>query len=363
MGMNLQDIAILRLANQRIAGTRFLTAKDTIGWMGAMQAQDMAMAKWAAGIRTVNSTEQSIEEAINDGEILRTHVLRPTLHLVSAENIRWMLELSASQIKTALKSHHKELGFTGDIVAKSNRIIQDALITGSHLTREELMAELVRGGINTDDNRGYHLILFAELDGLICSGRLAGKNLTYALMDQRTLNKKHWTRDESLAKLAVLYFSSRGPATLQDFIWWARLSTVDAKRALEMAGFELDQATVDGQVYWFSKSQSNPIISPDEVYLLPAFDEYIICYADRTASLPQKDFHKAVSSNGIFRPVIVVNGRVIGIWKKGIKKDKVIVEPNFFSSPDKSIFNKFENAANHFGSFLGKKTEVVSNSW
>jgi hypothetical protein len=363
MRMNLQDIAILRLANQRIAGAGFLTAKDTIGWMGAMQAQDLAMAKWAVGIRTVDSTEQSIEEAINAGEILRTHLLRPTLHLVSAENNRWMLELSAPQIKSALKSRNNELGLTGEIVAKSNRIIENALKSDSHLTREELMAELVRGGINADNNRGYHLILFAELDGLICSGRLVGKNLTYSLMDQRTPKIKHWTRDESLVRLAGLYFSSRGPATLQDFIWWARLSTIDAKRALEMAGPELDQETVDSQVYWFSKFQSNPIISPDEVYLLPAFDEYIICYADRTASLLQKDFNKAVSSNGIFRPVIVVNGRVIGIWKKEIKKDKLIVKPNFFASPDKSIVSKIENAANRYGSFFGKKTEVDSTTW
>lgn len=360
--MNLQDIAILRLANQHIAGPGFPPVKNTLGWMGAMQAQDLAMARWAAGIRTVNSTDQSIREAFDAGEILRTHLLRPTLHLVSAQNIRWLLELSAPQIKSALKSRQKELGITRDIEAKSNRIIGEVLKSGSHLTREELIAELVRGGIEADDNRGYHLILVAELEGLICSGRIIGKNPTYALLDQRVPYSQHLTRDESLVKLANLYFSSRGPATLQDFIWWARLSTVDARHALEMAGTELDQVTVDGQVYWFSKSQTGPVISPDEVLLLPAFDEYIISYSDRSASLPSKDFHKAVSNNGIFRPVIVVNGKVIGIWKREVKKDKLIVQPDFFITPDKTIVNKFDNAANRYGSFSGMNTEVINNS-
>ncbi len=160
--MNLTDIAKIRLISQQIAETKFKTVKDIVDWMGAMQAQDYAVAKWAIGVRLPNSTDQVIETAINNGEIIRTHLLRPTWHFVSADAIYWMLELTAPQIKASLKSRHKELELSETIFAKSNTIIEKALRGGKHLTREELMAELGKGKIATDDNRASHLLLRAE---------------------------------------------------------------------------------------------------------------------------------------------------------------------------------------------------------
>jgi hypothetical protein len=357
--MNLSDISAIRLINQNIARTDFKSAKDIVHWMGAMQAQDYAMAKWAVGVRLPSSTDTAIEAAINKGEILRTHLLRPTLHLVSAENIHWMLELTAPQIKAALRSRQKDLEISEVVVIKSQGIMEAALRDVPQLSRDEMVVELVRAGIANDDNRAYHLLLMAELDGILCSGALINGKQSYSLLEKRVPKPKSLRREEALARLAKLYFVSHGPATVGDFAWWSRLSIGVANHALEMVKSDLDSQTIDSQTYWFLNSHHLPVIDPEEVYLLPAFDEFIISYKDRTASLPFENFNKAVSSNGIFRPVIVVNGQVMGIWKRTLKKDSVIVETQFFKQPGKIILSRTEKTVEQYGNFLQKKAELI----
>jgi hypothetical protein len=164
------DIARIRLASQQIAGTTLGVVKEVVAWMGAMQAQDYAMAKWAVGVRLPGSTDQVIEAAINAGEVIRTHLLRPTWHFVSADDVYWLLELTTPHIKASIKSRHKELELTEAIFAKSNSLIEKALRDGKQLTREQLIAEFAKADIATADNRLSHLMLQAELDGIVCSG-------------------------------------------------------------------------------------------------------------------------------------------------------------------------------------------------
>lgn len=326
--------------------------------MGAMQAQDYSMVKWAIGLRLPNSTDRVIEAAINNGEIIRTHLLRPTWHLVSAKDIYWMLELTAPQIKATLKSRHKELGLSQTIITKSNTVIKQALRDGKHLTRYELVAELEKNGIMTNENRASHLLVQAELDGIVCSGATKGKNQTYALLEERVPKTKSLSKEKALAKLAGQYFASHCPATLEDFIWWSGLSVSDAKQALEIAKSVLISKQIGSSIYWSTNLASISKKDEEDAHLLPAFDEFIISYKDRSASLPYKNYNKAVSDNGIFRPVIVVNGQVIGIWKRTIKKDKVIVETDFFKPPSKATLIQIDKAAVQYGCFLEKETEL-----
>lgn len=354
--MNLTDIAHIRLISQQIAGTKFKTVKDLVGWMGAMQAQDYAMVKWAVGVRLPHSTDQEIETAINNGEIIRTHLLRPTWHLVSADDIYWLLELTAPRIKASLKPRHQELGLSETVMTKSRTIIENALSGGRHLTREALIAEFEKANIATDNNRASHLFSRAELDGVICSGTVKGKKQTYALLEERVPKTSSLPKEKALASLAKRYFTSHNPATLQDFAWWSGLSVGDARQALEMVKSDFVSETIDSQTYWFTNSFSMPKTDKESVYLLPAFDEFIISYKDRSASLPFENHSKAVSNNGMFWPIIVVNGQVTGIWKRTIKKDKVIVETEHFNQPNKTTTDLIEKAARQFGDFLGKKT-------
>jgi hypothetical protein len=359
VNMKLTDISNLRLTNQHIEGLKFKTAKEIVGWMGAMQAQDFNMSKWAIGVRLPGATEKQIESAIGSGEIIRTHLLRPTWHYVSSDDIYWMLELTAPRIRSFIKSRDKELGLTEKIFRKSNAIIEKALTGRNHLSREELITEFVRADIATDKNRASHLLLRAELDGLICSGKLKANKPAYTLLQEWVPKKKSLKRDEALAELTRKYFKSHCPATLQDFAWWSGLSVTESKQALDMIKSDFASDTIGNQIYWFDNTFSTSGPGMNLIYFLPAYDEFIISYKDRSVSLQFKDQVKAVSNNGIFRPVIVVEGQVTGIWKRTIKKEAVILETEFFNHPGNSIQNLIEEALIPFGHFLDKKVEVV----
>lgn len=357
--MKQTDISNLRLINQQVITSKFKTAKEIVDWMGAMQAQDLNMAKWAIGVRLPNSTDKLIASAIDNGHIFRTHLLRPTWHFVSSDDICWMLELTAPQIKASMKSRDKELEITDIIYKKSNSTIEEALQGSNHLSREALVAELEQVNIATDNNRASHLLMRAELNGLICSGKIKNNKQTYALLRERVPITNSLTRDEALARLAQKYFTSHCPATLQDFVWWSGLGVTESRHALEMVKSNLVSEIIDQQTYWFTHSFAIPKLENDLVYLLPAFDEVIISYKDRTASLSFELNKKAVSNNGIFRPTILINGQVRGIWKRTIKKDKIILETEFFQQVSKETMNLVEIAANQYGDFMNKKVEMV----
>ncbi|HPF52725.1 MAG TPA: winged helix DNA-binding domain-containing protein [Draconibacterium sp.] len=354
--MNLKDISNTRLINQRITGTKFNSVKEVVSWMGAMQAQDFYMSQWAVGVRMSDASESTINSAIDNAEIIRTHALRPTWHFVSPDDIYWMLDLSAPRIKTAMKSRDRELGLTESIFKKSNKILLTILAGDNHLTRAEIISEFQRERIPVDDNRASHLFVRAEIDKIICSGKLKGKKQTYALLSERVKNPKVLNRDEALAELAKRYFTSHGPTTLHDFNWWSGLNITETKQALEMVKSNLSSETVGDHTYWFANFQPEPVIENNEVYLLPAFDEFLISYKDRSASLTFDDHKKAVSNNGMFWPVIVQNGSVIGIWKRIINKDKVALETVFFKKVNKTTKRSIEKAFSSYGDFINKKT-------
>jgi hypothetical protein len=356
--MTFLEISNTRLFSQKIAATEFTSAKEMVGWMGAMQAQDYTMAKWALGTRLLNSTDEMVENAFNKGDIIRTHLMRPTWHFVSADDIYWMNNLSAFKIKSKLKSRHHELELSDSIISKSNTIFEKALLKGENLTREEMAAELERANVKPNNNQLYHLLFCAELDGIVCSGKMKGGKQTYALLSERVPFKRDLTKDESLAELAIRYFTSRCPATIDDFAWWSGLTISDAKNGLELVKSGFISETIDSMLYWFPISFSNAQSDKTSVHLLPAFDEFLISYKNRSASLSLTDNLKAVSSNGVFHPIVVRNGQVIGIWKRTIKKEKVIVEISFFQSPEPSTKSLVEIEAYRFGQFIHKITEV-----
>ena len=356
--MDLSAISSLRLFNQQIASPNFKTAMELVGWMGAIQAQDFPMSKWAVGLRLPHSTENEIETAFNRGDILRTHLMRPTWHLVSANDIYWMLELTAPQIKSAAKSRNRELELTEAVLRKSREIMLHFLEGNHAMTREELGAHLNQAGIKTNENRLSHILMEAEISGLICSGPIRHKKHTHMLLEERVPKKKHLPKKEALALLARKYFTSHGPATLPDFVWWSGLPVSDARKAVEMIKPEFISATNGSEMYWFSEAVSPTEHLSDSVYLLPAFDEYLISYKNRSAVIAADHHKKAISNNGIFRPTIVVNGQISGLWKRTFEKEKVIVEFDHFRPHDKDEVNLVVQAAEKYGDFLSRISEI-----
>jgi len=357
--MNQNDIANLRLISQQIAGTKFKTAKGIVSWMGAMQAQDFNMAKWAIGTRLNKATEKNIDAAINSGEIIRTHLLRPTWHFVAADDIYWMLELTAPRIKAFMKSSNKQLELTEKILTKSNLIIEKTLHGGKHLTRKELVAEIKKAKIAIDGNRPSHILMNAELEGIICSGKMKEKQTTYALLNERMEKPKALRKEEALYKLANKYFESHCPATFRDFVWWSGLSVTDAKHAMQLIKDNFISEKMNSEEYWFPNSFSIPKKYKESVFLLPAFDEFLISYKDRSAAIILEHQKKTFSNNGIFWPVIVVNGLAAGIWKREIKKDTIIIEPVFFDKKNKVSKIDLAKAADRIAVFLNLKTKFV----
>ncbi|MEZ4772384.1 MAG: winged helix DNA-binding domain-containing protein [Bacteroidia bacterium] len=351
---NLTQISHIRLASQQIPSTTLKTIPEMISWMGAMQAQDYPMAKWAMGIRLPGTTDVEIESAINTAAIIRTHVMRPTWHFVSPEDVYWMLALTGPRIKASMKSRHIQLELTEEILRKCYQVLEKSLEGGNHLTRDEIVKEFERAGVVVDNSRAAHIMMRAEIEMLVCNGVVKGKKQTYALLEERVPMVKKRQEEEALAKLAEKYFFSHGPATLQDFIWWSGLTTTSARKAWEMIRPDLEVIKDNtGQVYGFLPKYRAAPTSNFRVYLLPAFDEYYVSYKDRRAAISSEDFVKAVSNNGVFRPIVVVNGEIRGIWNRTAKKNHLEVKAQFFRPPEPEILAETEKSARVYGRFCG----------
>lgn len=347
--MTTSAISQQRLFNQHIHGAEFSSVKELVRWMGAVQAQDYSMAKYALAVRLKNSTHQTIEDAINKAEIIRTHVLRPTWHFVAAEDIRWMLELTAKNINRLMASNNKRLELDEKTFRKCNTIIEKLLRDGKHLTRKEIMTALEKKGIKTNDLRAGHIMFRAETDLVVCNGIKRDKQFTYALFDERVPSTKKKAREEALAELALRYFKSHGPASLQDFTWWSGLSVTDAKNGLEPIKSNLTSEKFRENIFWFD-GDSGFKKPKNAVVFLPAFDEFLISYKSREVSIESKNTHKAFTNNGIFNPIIVHNAKVIGIWKPQIKKE-IIIKENFFTKPSEKQKQLCAKAAKRFIEF------------
>jgi hypothetical protein len=285
--------------------------------MGAVQAQDFNAAKWALGLRMRKATSQSLEEAFNKGEILRTHLLRPTWHFVAPEDIRWLLNLTAPRVNLRCGPNYRKLELDTDVFKRANKALTRALKGGKYLTRSALRTVLNQAGVDAHDSlRVAHILLRAELDGVVCSGPRTGKQFTYALLEERVATANPLTRDEGLAELTRRYFQSHGPATLQDFAWWSGLAVTDVKRGVDSLGRDLESASIEGKVYWTSPvaKRTRALYA---IHLLPVFDEYFVAYKDR----PNGDLSKW----DLLGPTILINGTAIGTWKRTNEKDSTTV--------------------------------------
>ncbi len=303
------SIPDLRLLNQRITRPGSRSPEKLVAWMGAVQAQEYGPAKWGLALRSPGSTtDAAIERAIQQGRILRTHVLRPTWHFVTPADIRWMLELTAPQVHRRMAPYDRQLGLDADVKTRATRVMEHALGESRYLTRLELGAHLVRARLPGRSTHLAHLAMHAELEGVICSGPRRGKRSTYGLLSDRAPAARRLPRDEALAQLTRRYFRSHGPATVRDFVWWSGLRTLDAQRGLEMN--RAKSREVDGIRYW-SLGRETPGVSSRKtaVHLLPIYDEYLVAYRDHQV-VPRPAYVL-----GNFQHALVIGGQVAGTWR------------------------------------------------
>jgi hypothetical protein len=352
--MTLLDIVQQRLHNQHLLGAPFARPEEVVAWFGAVQAQEYPGATWGIAQRTDGLTQTTIDQAFARGAIVRTHAMRPTWHFVTPADIRWLLKLTSPRVHALNASYYRKLELDETTLTRGATVLTRALEGGKHLTRNELAAALEQAGVirPADERlRLTFLVMHAELEGLICSGAMRGKQHTYALLDERIPAARMLEREEALAELTRRYFTSHGPATLKDFAWWSGLSTTDVRAGLELNTLQLETARVDGQAYWFGP-RSHPTTPASSIaHLLPAYDEYTIAYKDHSAILGPAYRELVVVAFGI---VIVIDGRIVGVWKRVVEKNRVLLRLDPFRALSESEQQALDLAVQRYSSFLGK---------
>lgn len=347
-----QQIRLQRIQNQHIGSNRLKTPNELANHMGAIQAQDLASAKWAMAIRLPGIAMEAIETSINACEIVRTHILRPTWHIVSATDYFPLLKLTAPNIIKSLKSRHQSLELDEKFFNKSTPLLEQMLSNETHLTRFDITNKIADVIPHMDSARINHLLLRAELDGIICSGKIQNGQHTFALTSERLPPPGIFDKEGTMKMLAQKYFASHGPATIADYNWWSGLPMVDCRKSVDMIKSQLDSITIDSKELWFLKGTGNVEVESSElVYLLPAFDEFLISYKDRSLVITSEAHKKAVSINGVFRPVIVYKGKVIGIWSRALKKDKLQITTHFFAPQSSKVHKLVSRASEKFAGY------------
>jgi winged helix DNA-binding protein len=318
-------IAERRLRNQFITRVGLRRAADVVAWFGAIQAQEYEAAKWALGLRMRNgASEAEIERAFEDGLILRTHVMRPTWHFVTPADIRWLVTLTAPRVRRVMSSYNRRLELDTRTLTRAIGVIERALGDRRCLTRTELSEHLNRAGLAMAGQRLAHVMMDAELEGIICSGPRRGKKFTYALVAERAPAVAPLSRDEALATLSRRFFSSHAPATIRDFVWWSGLTTAEAKRSVDIIGARRED--LGGKTYWTIGHTSRGTPRNHLVQLLPIYDEYLIAYRDRDA-VPHGPWTVKWGSPGAvnFHHALVIAGRVAGTWRVTRSAQEVLI--------------------------------------
>ncbi len=339
---DMPSLAHLRLANQQIAAPSARTPAEVVAALGAMQAQDYGGSLWAIGLRLPASTESDIERAVAERTIVRTWPMRGTLHFVAPADARWMLELLTPRVLEATRKRHAELELDDTLFRRIRKILGRALADGRYLTRDATFDLLAREGVETDAPRRYHIPFRLAQEGFLCFGPREGRQPTFALLEEWTPNARRLDREEALAELALRYFTSHGPATVKDFAWWSGLRAADARAGLEAVASQLAHETVSSATFWMV---SGAMLEPaPSAHLLPGFDEYLLGYTDRGAVLDPRHAPKIIpGNNGVFMPTLVLDGQVVGTWKRAARKKAFTITLQPFARATKTLISARSN--------------------
>jgi hypothetical protein len=329
--MDLSELLSRRLAAQNLGAAGANSPQSIVGNLGAVQAQDPAACLTAVAVRGEAGTDTAVGRALDAGAVVRTHVLRPTWHLLAAGDLRWMMALTGPRILAGGEGRFRELGLTPEVRSRARGVFE-RLLTEGPATRDEARNRWATEGIPTEGQATPHLLMDAELNLLACSGPRRGNEVTYDLVDRRVPGTPPVPQEEADARLALRYIAGHGPATPQDLAWWSGLPLGRVRRALEAGKPGLKCESRGDTELWFVDGTVR-IPSP-RFHWLPAYDEYVIAFADRSPILDPEVQGRAINKNGIFWPVILDRGRVAGVWRAAVKKRRWTVTADWFTSAD-----------------------------
>lgn len=350
-----------RLRAQRLVGTSLRSPVDVVRWFGAVQAQDYGAAKWALGQRSRAATDAAIDELVDAGAILRTHVMRPTWHFVAPEDVGWLVELTGARLRASLAGHHRHLEIDERQIRRACDAFERALSDRGPLTRAELAPILDAARISPEGQRLPHFILAAETYGLLVSGPRRRREHTYAIRTARAPKTRALDRDAALAELAHRYFRGHGPAHVRDFAWWSGLTLSDSRSAIALAGDRLEpRVEDDGIERWTAEDAASVRIPTRTAHLLPNFDEYTVGYADRSSLIdPRHPFDPSLFSFGsVLANVVLIDGRVRAAWSRTLAGAAVELSIRPLGSLSAGEAAAVTRAARRVGLFLGRAVRV-----
>ena len=362
MSLGVAELARLRLRTQRLVGPAPADPVAVVRALGAVQAQDWAGAKWAIARRCEGATDADLDAALAGGSLIRTHVLRPTWHVVAPEDLRAMLALTAPRVKAQLASYDRTLEIDAPLVARSRAVLAESLAGGATRTRAELGAALAAAGIVASGARLGHLVMHAEQDAVLCSGGLRGKQITYAAFDDRVPPGGPIDREAVRDALAWRYLEGHGPATAKDFAWWSGLTGADAKAAFAAIAGRAERLACDGETYLLA-----PGVEPADgpvVRLLPNYDELTVAYRGR-AVMTAPGFLGGPAGplvGSVLANVVTVDGRAVGAWKRELGKARVAIAFDLHVPLDAAAQAGLAAEVARYGAFLGKDVVVAKRA-
>ena len=332
---------------------------DTVRHLLAVQAQDFAQALWAVGSRTAASKRSDVIAALATGEVVRTLPMRGTLHFVAAEDLGWMLDLTAARMLQSATTRFRALGLDEATLVRSEQVAVDALAGGNALSRDGFMKLLEANGISPEGQRGYHVIFYLSQRQILCWGPPAGTQQALVLVDEWIRTRRDLGHEESLREFALRYFTGHGLATVRDFAWWSKLTLADARAGIALAGDELVSVALDGQPYlasareWDAAQTARTARAGAGVHVLAGFDEYLLAYQDRSLPLEAAHAQRIVpGNNGIFLPIIVAQGRIVGTWRRAARSKTGAIEPEYFEPPSAALEKGVARAAKRYAEFV-----------
>ena len=355
-----KDLINHRIVNQYLNKQKFTSPSEAVAHLLAVQAQDYAGGKWAVAQRLNNFSDTDLDKAFDKGEILRTHLMRTTWHFVTPEDITWMLPLTARRVNTAINHQHRELKIDDASWERVIKIFERELGNNNYQTRAALESIVRKENVVKKEIRFNYILHRAESEGIICSGPKQGKQFTFALLNERAPRYFTFSKEEALGRLTEKYFVSHGPAMLKDFIWWSGITLREARTGLEIAKKKLSCAVISGNEFWFSNSLEMKKADMPPVMLLPNYDEYVVGYKDRGAILNTEQFSRlGPKANAVFHHCLIIDGIISGIWRRNLKKEKVVLEIVSFNKLTGTQKSALETEVEKYGKFFGKKSELM----
>lgn len=306
----------IRLLNQQLISPQFSDPAEVVDYMGAVQAQEYRLMRWAVAMRTRRPSAKAFKKAFDSGRIVRLHLMRGTWQLVSAEDYWPLLGLCSPKALAVTKGwmHSNKISIPDDEIAKIREILACTADEKGSATKEDFVQSLAKKGIMMDEHRLSYHIRLSEISGILCSGDLLPMKATYSLAENKVSARIDTDRGEALLMLTRKYFRSRQPASLEDFVWWSGLNISDCRRGIDLLGTSIHKEIIAGREYYLTDDCRTRGFRKGRYLFIPPYDEYLISYKSRDIVLPQEHSHRAHNNSGIFQPVIALDGTICGNW-------------------------------------------------